>query len=91
MATGRPFLTGRAASRPGAAGRTRIRAIQCAARPPLGTLPEDGPMRMLAAALLLALAATTASSLAQVRDFVSVAQETLRNPSPDDWLMFSRT
>lgn len=48
-------------------------------------------MRMLAAALLLALAATTASSLAQVRDFVSVAQETLRNPSPDDWLMFSRT
>jgi glucose dehydrogenase len=30
-------------------------------------------------------------ALAQVRTFTPVTQEMLQNPSPDDWLMFSRT
>src|SRR5215510_16329670 len=29
--------------------------------------------------------------LAQVKDFVPVTDQMLLNPSPDDWLMFSRT
>src|SRR5262247_4786796 len=29
--------------------------------------------------------------LAQVKDFVPVTDQILLNPSPDDWLMFSRT
>jgi alcohol dehydrogenase (cytochrome c) len=29
--------------------------------------------------------------LAQTRSFVPVTDQTLMNPSPDDWLMFSRT
>src|ERR1700740_1558473 len=40
-------------------------------------------------ALLAILVA--APALAQVRSFVPVTQEMLLNPSPDDWLMFSRT
>ena len=35
------------------------------------------------------LAAATA--LAQVQGFVPVTQQMLENPSPDDWLMYSRT
>ena len=31
------------------------------------------------------------SALAQVRDFAPVTREMPLNPSPDDWLMFSRT
>ena len=33
----------------------------------------------------------TPQALAQVKDFSPVTREMLLNPSPDDWLMFSRT
>src|SRR5215469_11339474 len=39
---------------------------------------------------LLFLLAVTAA-LAQVQNYKPVTQEMLLNPSPDDWLMFSRT
>src|SRR5216684_3084271 len=32
-----------------------------------------------------------AAVLAQVKTFTPVTQQMLENPSPDDWLMFSRT
>ena len=41
---------------------------------------------VLFAALLI-----PAASFAQVKNFVPVTQEMLLNPSPDDWLMYSRT
>ncbi len=43
--------------------------------------------RALAAAVL----ATTLPLCAQAQDFKPVTQQMLENPSPDDWLMFSRT
>ena len=46
--------------------------------------------KLLAAAFAL-LAAFTAFSTAQVQNFKPVTEEMLRNPSPDDWLSFSRT
>lgn len=42
----------------------------------------------VAAALIVA---TSTIALAQVRDFKPVTAETLKNPSPDDWLMINRT
>src|SRR5262245_60464456 len=51
-------------------------------------------MRMIRTVLSLgAVVVVIAASLAlaQVRTFTPVTQETLQNPSPDDWLMFSRT
>jgi alcohol dehydrogenase (cytochrome c) len=42
----------------------------------------------VAGVLVGALALRT---MAQTRDFKPVTQEMLMNPSPDDWLMFSRT
>jgi PQQ-dependent dehydrogenase (methanol/ethanol family) len=48
-------------------------------------------MRTFVVATALAIAAATASSLAQNNDFVPVTREMLLKPSPDDWLMFSRT
>src|SRR5262249_44702797 len=44
------------------------------------------PMRTLLPVLLLASAA-----FAQVRNYKPVTKEMLENPSPNDWLMFSRT
>src|SRR5271156_4236622 len=44
--------------------------------------------RKLAALGLLGL---TAQVFAQVQNFHSVTQQMLENPSPDDWLMYSRT
>src|SRR5215831_9655423 len=44
---------------------------------------------MLVAALMIGTA--VAPSVAQVQNFRPVTQEMLLNPSPDDWLMFSRT
>ena len=40
---------------------------------------------------LLLVAALAAGTSAQVRTFVPVTTEMLVNPSPDDWLMYSRT
>jgi len=40
---------------------------------------------------ILILAAALTPAFAQVPDFKPVTQEMLENPSPDDWLMFSRT
>ena len=37
------------------------------------------------------LLAGTAPAVAQVQNYKPVTQEMLLNPSPDDWLMFSRT
>src|SRR6516165_12385537 len=34
---------------------------------------------------------TVTAAVAQVRTFVPVTQQMLENPSPNDWLMFSRT
>src|SRR3972149_3712568 len=42
-------------------------------------------------ALTVAIVATAAASLAQVREFVPVTGATLENPGPNDWLMYSRT
>jgi glucose dehydrogenase len=42
----------------------------------------------VAAALIVA---TSTIAWAQVRDFKPVSAETLKNPSPDDWLMINRT
>jgi PQQ-dependent dehydrogenase (methanol/ethanol family) len=46
--------------------------------------------RFIAAALVAALAAAT-GVIAQRPPFVPVSQEMLLKPSPDDWLMYSRT
>src|SRR3984885_6698300 len=37
------------------------------------------------------MAGAVAPTLAQVKNFTPVTQQMLQNPSPDDWLMFSRT
>src|SRR5215213_9573803 len=45
-------------------------------------------------ALLIGMAAVPLAALtvvAQSADFVPVTQKMLENPSPDDWLMYSRT
>ncbi|MFM2125503.1 MAG: hypothetical protein RL328_1954, partial [Acidobacteriota bacterium] len=39
----------------------------------------------------LALFALSAAAFAQVQNFKPVTEEMLRNPSPNDWLSFSRT
>ena len=44
----------------------------------------------LSVTLALALA-WAALAIAQTRNFVPVTQQMLENPSPNDWLMFSRT
>ena len=41
--------------------------------------------------LCLVLAGVAPAAVAQVADFAPVTNETLLNPSPDDWLMYSRT
>ena len=43
------------------------------------------------AAAAVSLVAMTGAPLAQVERFVPVTQEMLTNPSPDDWLLYSRT
>ena len=47
--------------------------------------------KKLLAAAFAALAAFAVFSTAQVQNFKPVTEEMLRNPSPDDWLSFSRT
>src|SRR3984957_12336493 len=42
-------------------------------------------------AIAAVLFLTPIPSAAQVKNFVPVTQEMLLNPSPDDWLMYSRT
>jgi alcohol dehydrogenase (cytochrome c) len=47
---------------------------------------------LLPAAVAITISATTISAPAQVvKDYVPVTQEMLLHPSPDDWLMYSRT
>ena len=47
---------------------------------------------VLSAAFAAGVFATGASwAVAQMQNFNSVTQEMLRNPSPNDWLMYSRT
>ena len=46
---------------------------------------------LVASAIVSGLFLTPAPSAAQVKNFVPVTQEMLLNPSPDDWLMYSRT
>src|ERR1700683_5518539 len=41
--------------------------------------------------LMFAFAAAVVPAIAQVKDYKPVTEEMLKNPSPDDWLMFSRT
>jgi alcohol dehydrogenase (cytochrome c) len=43
------------------------------------------PLTMVAGATL------TLAVIAQVNNYKPVTQEKLRNPGPDDWLMYSRT
>src|SRR5947207_812313 len=60
-------------------------------RPPPGAEPMTrSPFRVLAAAMVAAVATATAV-VAQRPPFVPVSQEMLLKPSPDDWLMYSRT
>ncbi len=40
---------------------------------------------------LLVIAVTISTAVAQVKNFVPVTDQMLLNPSPEDWLMFSRT
>src|SRR6185295_743865 len=47
--------------------------------------------KKLLAALFALLAAFAVFSTAQVQNYKPVTEEMLRNPSPDDWLSFSRT
>ena len=47
--------------------------------------------RTVPLALSLALAFAIAPVFAQVQNYKTVTKEMLENPSPDDWLMFSRT
>src|SRR5262245_29185530 len=47
--------------------------------------------RKFLAVALMPLAAIAPMLLAQVKDFEPVTDQMLLNPSPDDWLMFSRT
>ncbi|HLH30672.1 MAG TPA: PQQ-binding-like beta-propeller repeat protein, partial [Terriglobia bacterium] len=42
-------------------------------------------------AIVAVLAAIGTGALAQVKNFVPVTKQMLLNPSPDDWLMYSRT
>jgi alcohol dehydrogenase (cytochrome c) len=49
------------------------------------------PAKLRSLALLTLTAATLAPAFAQVQGFVPVTQQMLENPSPDDWLMYSRT
>jgi len=39
----------------------------------------------------IVLGVITPTTFAQVKNFTPVTQEMLLNPSPNDWLMFSRT
>ncbi len=48
-------------------------------------------MRTLFVVTSIVLAVLTPAAWAQVDNFMPVTQEMLLNPSPDDWLMFSRT
>ncbi len=41
--------------------------------------------------IYLAMFAVGATAIAQVQNFKPVTEEMLKNPSPNDWLMFSRT
>src|SRR5438552_14626894 len=52
---------------------------------------EGHPMRNGKKVALLLVAALAAGTSAQVRKFVPVTTDMLVNPSPNDWLMFSRT
>src|SRR5215813_6958339 len=47
--------------------------------------------RTLYVVTFIVAAAVATAGLAQVQNFVPVTQQMLLNPSPDDWLMFSRT
>ena len=42
-------------------------------------------------AIVAGLIVLSLATSAQVKNFVPVTTEMLRNPSPEDWLMFSRT
>src|ERR1700728_1158390 len=46
---------------------------------------------MIRTAFLAASLVAITSASAQVQNYVPVTQEMLLNPSPDDWLMYSRT
>src|SRR4051812_1523463 len=48
-------------------------------------------MRTSVSVTLVGLLALTASPGAQVGRFTPVTKQILENPSPDDWLMYSRT
>ena len=48
-------------------------------------------MRLFANALLIGFIALAVAPMAQVSKFTPVTREMLENPSPDDWLMYSRT
>src|SRR5436190_7039714 len=48
-------------------------------------------MRTFRFIVLLGVAALAAAPAAQVSRFAPVTREMLENPSPDDWLMYSRT
>ena len=48
-------------------------------------------MRGIFLVVCVAVGMITSSVVAQVDDFAPVTRETLLNPSPDDWLMYSRT
>ena len=48
-------------------------------------------VRTLLFATALVVSAINPAALAQVEDFTPVTREMLLDPSPNDWLMFSRT
>src|ERR1700757_3730903 len=47
--------------------------------------------RKLAFVVLIVVATIAVAALAAVDNFAPVTAQMLENPSPDDWLMFSRT
>src|SRR5436305_8838586 len=52
---------------------------------------ESSVNKKLLFVMVAVLAAFTMSAPAQVKNFVPVTKAMLLNPSPDDWLMYSRT
>jgi alcohol dehydrogenase (cytochrome c) len=61
---------------------------------PFSTLSERAPRYVLRTSFLFAALLTSAilpAAFGQVQNFRPVTQDMLLNPSPDDWLMYSRT
>ena len=56
-----------------------------------GRFTGGGSMTRFAALVVCSIVATVTPVAAQVKNYKPVTQQMLLNPSPDDWLMYSRT